>query len=528
MVDHTVTLDTFRDPAGIEFSPVFNCAVPYIDRHLDEGRADKVFVRSATEEVTYGELALNVNRCGNALKGLGIGTGERVLMMVKDCAEFYYVFFGAIKAGIVPVPLNTLLKAKDYQFMIEDSGCQGLVYSPEFAAEVEAALEQAARKPPHVHLVEGEGEGETLRTLSAGASAELDAAPTTHMDDCFWLYSSGTTGTPKGTVHRHRDMPVSSQSYAVEVMGIGEDDVCFSAAKLFFAYGLGNSLHFPLWVGASAVLFAGPPSPAATFETIEKFKPTLYFGVPTLYAAQLAAMEKKKPDLTSLRLCVSAGEALPADIFRRWKENTGLIIMDGIGSTEATHIFISNRPDDAKPGASGKPVPRYQARIVGEDGNGVEAGDTGQLLIKCESALARYWNNAERTASTIVDGWLVTGDTYYHDEDGYYYYCGRDDDMMKVGGIWCSPFEIEATLVEHPKVLEAAVVGRADDDQLIKPEAYIVLTEGAEASDALTEELREHCKSGLARYKYPRWFNFSETLPKTATGKIQRYKLRQP
>ena len=526
MGDHTVTLDTSQDPAGIGFSPVFNCAVPYIDRHLDEGRAGKVFLRSATEEVTYLELAENVNRCGNALKGLGMGAGERVLMMVKDCAEFYYVFFGAIKAGIVPVPLNTLLKAKDYRFMIEDSECQGLVYSPEFAAEVEPALSQATRKPPHVYLVEGEGE--TLGTLMAAASAELDAAPTTAMDDCFWLYSSGTTGTPKGTVHRHRDMPVASQSYGVEVMGIGEDDVCFSAAKLFFAYGLGNSLHFPLWVGASAVLFAGPPSPAATFETIGKFKPTVFFGVPTLYAAQLAAMEKEKPDLSSLRLCISAGEALPADIFRRWREQTGLVLMDGIGSTEATHIFISNRPDDAKPGASGKPVPRYQARIIDEEGNEVKAGEAGQLLIECSSALARYWNNAEKTASTIVDGWLVTGDTYTRDEDGYYYYCGRDDDMMKVGGIWCSPFEIEATLVEHPKVLEAAVVGRADDGQLIKPEAFIVLTEGSDASDALREELQEHCKSGLARYKYPRWFNFVETLPKTATGKIQRYKLREP
>jgi benzoate-CoA ligase family protein len=526
MGDHTVTLDTSQDPAGIEFSAVFNCAVPYIDRHLDEGRADKVFMRSATEEVTYAELAENVNRCGNALKGLGIGAGERVLMMIKDCAEFYYVFFGAIKAGIVPVPLNTLLKAKDYQFMIEDSECQGLVYSPEFATEVEAALSQANRKPPHVILTNGEGE--TMRALIDGASAALDAAPTTHMDDCFWLYSSGTTGTPKGTVHRHRDMPVSSQSYGIEVMGIGEHDVCFSAAKLFFAYGLGNALHFPLWVGASAVLFAGPPSPAATFETIEKFKPTLYFGVPTLYAAQLAAMDKEKPDLSSLRLCISAGEALPADIFRRWKENTGLIIMDGIGSTEATHIFISNRHDDAKPGASGKPVPRYEVRILDKDGNEVKAGDPGQLLIKCETALSRYWNNDEKTASTIVDGWLFTGDTYYHDEEGYYYYCGRDDDMMKVGGIWCSPFEIEATLVEHPKVLEAAVVGRADEEQLIKPEAFIVLTEGSEATDALRRELQEHCKSGLARYKYPRWFNFEKSLPKTATGKIQRYKLRQP
>ncbi len=525
MRDHTVTADTSQSPTALTFASVFNVAVPFIDRHLDEGRGDKVVVRSADEEVTYAGLAEYVNRCGNALKDLGIGRGERVLMIVKDCAAFFYLFWGAIKAGAVPVPVNTLLRAKDYQFMIEDSECAGLVYSPEFAAEVEPALAAARRKPAHSLVTEGEGQA--LVTLLESASADLSPAPAAPDDDCFWLYSSGTTGNPKGAVHAHRNIPFTCQYYAVETLGMNENDVCFSAAKLFFAYGLGNAMTFPLWVGGSAVLFAGRPTPETTFQTIEAFKPTLYFGVPTLYAAQLQAMESAKPDLSSLRLCVSAGEALPPDIFHRWKQHTGVTVLDGIGSTEALHIFISNREDDVKLGSTGKIVPGYTARIVDDQGNDVKPGESGPLVIKGDSVTRYYWNKPEKTAATMVEGWLYTGDTYIRDEDGYFTYGGRSDDMMKVGGIWCSPFEIEAKLAEHPAVLEAAVVGRADEDDLIKPEAFVVLMDGAEAADALSDELLRHCQDGLARYKYPRWFNFVDDLPKTATGKIQRYKLRK-
>jgi len=305
-----------------------------------------------------------------------------------------------------------------------------------------------------------------------------------------------------------------------------EDDVCFSAAKLFFAYGLGNGMTFPLWVGASAILLPGPPTPDSTFATIESEKPTIFFGVPTLYAAQLKALETEERGLGSLRACVSAGEALPADIYRRWQEKTGTQILDGIGSTEALHIFISNTLDDTNPGTSGRIVPGYEARIIDETGADVATGDSGRLIIKGLSTAKYYWNNPEKTASTMVDGWLDTGDTYIQDEDGYYHYCGRNDDMLKVGGIWCSPFEIEAKLIEHPKVLEAAVVGRADDDDLVKPEAFVVLNEASDAGDGTADELLLHCKTGLAKYKYPRWFNFVEELPKTATGKIQRFKLR--
>jgi len=296
---------------------------------------------------------------------------------------------------------------------------------------------------------------------------------------------------------------------------------------LFFAYGLGNGMSFPLWVGGSAVLYDARPTAGATFEVIEKFQPSLYFGVPTLYAAQLQALESSQPELSSIRYCVSAGEALPADVYKRWLQQTGLKILDGIGSTEALHIFISNRPDDIKPGTSGRMVPGYEARIVDEHGQPAATGEGGRLLIRGDSTAKYYWNKPEKTASTMLDDWLDTGDTYFQDEQGYYHYCGRNDDMLKVGGIWCSPFEIEARLIEHPKVLEAAIIGRKDANDLIKPAAYIILNHPEDAGEALQQALHEHCRAGLAHYKYPRWYSFVEELPKTATGKIQRFKLRE-
>jgi benzoate-CoA ligase family protein len=300
----------------------------------------------------------------------------------------------------------------------------------------------------------------------------------------------------------------------------------FSAAKLFFAYGLGNAMTFPLWVGGTAILDPARPTPDSTFDNIEKFRPTLYFGVPTLYAAQLAALETRKPDFGSIRACVSAGEALPADIFRRWHEKTGTVILDGIGSTEMLHIFLGNRLDDHRPGTSGKAVPGYQAEIRDPEGKPVTPGDSGRLWMKGDSAAAYYWNKPEKTAETMVGGWLDTGDTYRQDADGYYIYEGRSDDMLKVGGIWCSPVEIEACLIGHPAVLESAVVGHADNDGLVKPQAFVVLKPGQEGGAALTAALMAHCKQTLAPYKYPRWVECVGELPKTATGKIQRFKLR--
>ena len=525
MQQHTVEVDASVSPSGIRYPDVFNVAVPFIDRHLDEVRGGKAAIvfDDTGETVSYRQLAERVNRCGNLLRSLAWESEGRVLMVVKDCPEFFYVFWGAIKAGLVPVPLNTLLRADDYRHIIEDSECAGLVYSPEYRGEVARALAGADHQPTFVLCTEGPS---SVSDMLEEASAILEPAPTSADSECFWLYSSGSTGRPKGAVHRHRDIVTTCVHYAADTLGVVEDDVCFSAAKLFFAYGLGNAMTFPLWAGATVVLSGQRPTPEMTFDIIETHQPTLFFGVPTLYAAQLRALDESPRDLSSLRCCVSAGEALPADIFRRWRERTGTLILDGIGSTEALHIFISNTADDYRPGTSGRPVPGYEASIADEEGEPVPAGETGRLFIRGDSTATRYWNNAERTAETMVEGWLNTGDTYYQDAEGYYVYCGRSDDMLKVGGIWCSPVEIEGRLIEHPRVLEAAVVGRADADELIKPEAFVVLNDASDASDALAGELLEHCKEGLARYKYPRWVNFVDDLPKTATGKVQRYLLR--
>jgi benzoate-CoA ligase family protein len=522
MQDNIVTLDDSESPSAIRFSPVFNVAVPFIDRHLIEGRAGKVAIRAGEEAVTYGELAERVNRCGNAINSLGVQSGERVLMVVKDCPEFIYAFFGAIKSGVVPVPVNTMLRVADYQYLIEDSASAALIYSPEFGDIIGEALAAAAHTPSRILTTE------ELSTRMAAELPELAPAAATEDAVCFWLYSSGSTGNPKGVIHPHRSMVYTSQCSGVDTIGLVEDDSCFSASKMFHSYGFGNALTFPLWIGATMILSDQRVTPELTFEIFEKYRPTVYFGVPTLYAQQLHGMDKKMPDTSSLRQCVSAGEALPGDVLNRWKEKTGTLIVDGLGSTEALHIFVGNTPADYKPGTSGRVVGRYEVRIVDEDGTHVEKGEIGTLHVRGGSTAIEYWNNPEKAANTMLEGgWLNTGDMYHQDEEGYFVNGGRGDDMLKVGGLWCSPFEIEARLIEHGKVLEAAIVGRADPDGLIKPEAFVVLNDAGDAGQALEEDLREHCKSALDHYKYPRWFNFVEDLPKTATGKIQRFRLRE-
>lgn len=524
MRSNTVEVDSSERPSRLRFAPTFNVAVPFIDRHVSEGRGPKTAILTKDSVTTYADLAAGVNRCASGLVRLGLRRGDRILMVVKDCPAFFFLFWGAIKAGIVPVPLNTLLRSSTYSFMIDDSNAAMLVYSPEFSDEVAAGVAGAKCTPRYV--LRTEGEGYSLASLLAESAPDFEAVPAAAEDDCFWLYSSGSTGQPKAAIHRHRDMVVTSQRFAIETLGIRKTDVLYSEAKLFFAYGLGNNLTFPLWVGATAVLNDSRPGPATSFSLITRFQPTFYFGVPTLYAAYLQHFAHEKPDLSSIRFCVSAGEALPAEILRRWHEETGLWILDGIGSTEALHIFISNSPNDIRPGSSGRVVSGYSARIFDENGADVADGESGQLFISGDSTARCYWNNDARTAATMVNGWLNTGDTYRRDTQGYFYYCGRSDDMMKVGGIWCSPFEIESKLLEHPDVVEAAVVGRADEEDLVKPEAFVVLKQGRIGSATLASELTEFCKSGLAPYKYPRWINFVAELPKTATGKIQRFLLR--
>jgi len=522
MRDNVVEIDRSVTPNRLVFSPRFNVAVLFIDRHLEEGRGTKMAIRTTAEEWSYGELAAQVARAGNLLLSLGLAPGDRVLMVVRDCPQFIALFFGAIKAGIVPVAVNTLLRPRDYTFLIGD--CEGavLVYSACFADSIKPALADCTYRPDHVLTAED------FFARSQSQSDALDAAPATAMDDCFWLYSSGSTGNPKGVVHPHRSMVCTSERFAANTAGLREDDTVFSVSKLFHSYGFGNAMTFPLWVGATIVLSDERVTPQMSFAMIERFRPTVFFGVPTLYAQQLRAMEAERPDLSSLRLCISAGEALPGDVFRRWRERTGTVILDGLGSTENLHIFISNRPDDIKPGTSGKPVAGYEVKLVDDDEDEITASDViGTVWVKGESAARLYWNNPDKTARTMRGAWLNTGDMYYRDADGYYHNAGRGDDMMKVGGLWCSPFEIEARLIEHPKVLEAAVVGHADEDGLIKPAAYVVLNDTKDAGAKMEAALVAHCRDGLAHYKYPRWFHFVDDLPKTATGKIQRFRLRE-
>ena len=533
MTSHGLTIDRSVVPARLDFDEAFNVASWFVDRHLEEGRRDAIAIVEALpaggRTISYAELAENVGRAGNALLDSGATPGDRILLVVKDCAEFFYLFWGAIKAGIVPVPVNVMLRAHDLAFMIADADVSSVLYSPEFAPEVVPALAASATGAQGLVL---DSDGGFIERIAASPSA-LEPVPAGPEAVAFWLYSSGTTGRPKGVVHHHRDAPFTCEHYAVGVLGLGREDRCFSAAKLFFAYGLGNAMTFPLHVGGTAILDERRPTPATTFETIGRHAPTVFFGVPTLYAAQLELLAGSEDDanVDSLRLCVSAGEALPADLYRRWLEATGLEILDGIGSTEALHIFISNAPGAVKPGTTGTVVPGYEARIVSEDGEAA-AGEPGQLEIRGGSVTSGYWKRPDANAATLVDGWLRTGDQYVRDEDGYFQYQGRADDMIKVGGIWCSPFDIEARLIEHPAVLEAAVVGRADENDLVKPEAFVVLAGAAgrasgQEGSALADELVRHCKDGLPRYMYPRWIHFTDDLPKTATGKIQRFKLRR-
>ena len=518
--DHAVIFDQAQNPVGIEFPPVFNVAAAFIDRHLVEGHGERIAIRTVAGDVTYAALAENVARAAHTLTSLGLRRGERMVMVVKDSPEFFYIFWGAVKAGIIPVVLNTLLHAPDYQFYLEDSGCAAAVFSPDFADELLAACDLASPAP--------------CRACStADIEAAMKHAPTTFapeptgpLEDCFWLYSSGSTGKAKGVVHVHRDMVVICQRYGIGIAGIRPDDVVFCAGKLFFSFGFGGGMTFPLWAGATTVLCDEKSSANMAFDMIERFRPTIYFAVPTLYAQQIHAMESQPHDVSSIRLALSAGEALPATVFEKWLNRTGITILDGIGSTEVLHVFVSNRPGDIRPGTSGRPVPGFEVKIVGKQDEELGPNEIGVLMVKAQSNARCYWNNPAKTATTMRGEWLYTGDMYYVDNDGYYTNAGRGDDMLKVGAMWCSPIEIENKLLEHPKVREAAVVGRPDDDGLVKPAAHIVLKNAADATDETVEDLKQHCKATLAGYKYPRWFTFINQLPKTSTGKIQRFRLR--
>ncbi len=508
----------------------FNAASYFVDRHIAEGRGDKVAIACGDRRVTYRQLFESVNQVGNALKKLHVRPEERVFLLLLDTPEFAASFFGAIKIGAVPVPVNTLLKPADYEFLLNNSRARVAIVSDSLFPHLQAIPAEKLRYVEKIILVGG---AETAGTQSFDAwiresSVTLDAARTSKDDAAFWLYSSGSTGRPKACVHLQHDMVVCAERYAKAILNATESDRFFSVAKLFFAYGLGNGLYFSLAVGATSILLPGPPRPQSIFDVVERFRPTLFFSVPSNYAKLLAHVPDAghNPDFSSVRHAVSAGECLPAAIFHRFKERFGVEILDAIGSTEALHMFIANRPGAVKPGSSGTIIPGFDARIVDENSRPVVPGEIGDLIVKTDAACASYWNQHERTKDTISGHWLRTGDRYYQDADGYFWYAGRSDDMLKVSGTWVSPVEIENHLLEHPEVQEAAVVGRKDEDGLVKTVACVVLRDGKPGNPEVATELQRFVLERLPVFKRPHRIEFFLELPKTATGKLQRYKLR--
>jgi benzoate-CoA ligase family protein len=505
----------------------YNFAAEVLGKNLDAGRAGKVAYVDDRRSLTYGELAERVDRFGNVLRSLGVRREERIFICLLDSIDWPTAFLGAIKAGVVPIPVNTLLTEDDYEFMLSDCRARVLLVSEELYPKLHKAI-AASKDLEHV-ILSGENTNShpRLDDLLSKASADSITVPTTRDDMCFWLYTSGSTGKPKGAVHTHANLKFTDELYAKTFLHITERDVCYSVAKLFFAYGLGNALTFPLSAGATTVLLAQRPTPENVTHVLKKHAVTVLFAVPTFYAGFLSSADAPARAETRLRCCVSAGEALPPEVGRRWSERYGVDILDGIGSTEMLHIFLSNQVGNVRYGTTGKPVPGYEARLVDDEGTIVTSvREMGELQIRGPSSALMYWNNRDQSRATFLGEWTRSGDKYMVDEEGYFVYCGRRDDMLKVGGQYVSPFEVEAALQGHPDVLEAAVVAWPDRDSLVKPKAFVVLKSSVKPSDDLMRLLQDHCRQKLAPFKYPRWIEFRSDLPKTATGKIQRFKLR--
>ncbi len=529
MIANRVEIDHTATPARITFSSPFNACGLFVDRHLEEGRASKAFARGRTGTLTFGELHTAACKMGNVLKSLDVKPGDRVMLLAKDTPAFFIGFLGAIRIGAVVIPTNTFLRSADYAYMLADSKSKVVLVVDGTIEEVETVLLRPGVEVEHRIAIDSKRDGWLkLDELLASASPDCAIAEMMPNSPCFWLYSSGSTGPPKASVHEHKDMIYTSEYYAVETLGVTEEDVIFSAPKLFFAYGIGNSFSFPLYTGCAAILLEDRPTAGNTLDMIERFKPTLYFGVPTLYAAQVALMEKgRKIDMRQTRMCLSGGEPLPPAVMERWKRLTGVEVLDGIGSSEGLHIYAQSLPGHTKAGAAGRVVTGYRLRIIDSDGNELPNGRPGELVVQGESFAKFYWNKPEKTANSWTsDGWFRSGDTMYRDQDGYFFFCGRGDDMLKVGGMWVAPFEIESALAAHPDVIEAVVVGAPDENDLIKPKAYCVLRNTAKTGPDMAQELIQFTKQRLAPFKYPRWIEFLDELPKTASGKIQRFKLR--
>jgi 4-hydroxybenzoate-CoA ligase len=514
----------------------YNAAAELVDGAVARGFGDKVAFCDGACSLTYAELRERTWRMAAGLAALGLKRENRIALLLPDGVEFPVAFWGVVRAGMVAVPFNTFLSVEQYAYMLVDSRAQALVAAAPLARALLPILDRAPRL--RTLILVGATDDDTaafagrnvhfLEGLLAQREAKPFTAPTVADEVAFWLYTSGSTGDPKAVKHVHASPSATARLFGQGVLGIGPDDVIFSAAKLFFAYGLGNAMTFPLGVGAAAVLLPERPTPERVFAVMRAHRPTVFFAVPSLYAALLAHPELRAGlGSDRLRLCVSAGEALPAGIGERWRAAVGVDILDGIGSTEMLQTFLSNQPGDVRYGSTGKPVPGYDVKIVDEHGEALGDGEVGELLVRGPSAGDGYWNQRAKSRITFQGAWTRTGDRFLRDRDGYYHYCGRSDDMFKVSGMWVSPFDVEAALISHEAVREAAVIGKEDADGLIKPKAFIVLRDGYTAGEALFEALRAHVKDSAGTWKHPRWIEVRRDLPRTPTGKIQRYVLRE-